>query len=616
MILLDDQGSQSSASSRLYENPRHVLAAWSTCEVPPLLELIEERSFEGTHWVIALGYRLGSALNGLPGPRGKPDGQDPSKLQEMPILTAWGFDGYRRLTQTEVGPFLKASQTEGPNGLILSDSFASKSIYCEGVERAQQEIANGTFYQINLTFPIRGHYYGDPVGLYAGLRKQQPTALSALWLNFQEGQHLLSFSPELFLRCRDGRVTAEPMKGTCSISEDATTRLVDDPKNKAENIMIVDLLRNDLGQVCKTGSISTPSLLSIQTVGSLYQMTSEISGELREGVGLMDVLKAAFPCGSVTGAPKRKSMEWIDRLEAHDRGVYCGALGWLDPPKPTAPAPINQRARARLGDFEWSVLIRSLVLNSDQTVEMGVGAGITIDSVPEQEWQESLSKAGFLISLPKQIGLFETMRTERKHVERLDQHIARLLGSAASFGISLGREDLLRAIDDALASIQGDAPMRLRLAVRADGSIDIKIALLKTSPRPVIFWASALLNSIRGTTRRNNPLLAHKIDRRPDYDDAWRAAESEGGFDALFVNDAGEVTEGGRSNVFIKKDGVWLTPPLSCGLLPGIMRAELLASKDWNARESVIYPTDVKSAQEIVVCNSLRGAINVKLEAK
>jgi para-aminobenzoate synthetase/4-amino-4-deoxychorismate lyase len=380
--------------------------------------------------------------------------------------------------------------------------------------------------------------------------------------------------------------------------------------------MIVDLLRNDLGQICKTGSISAPRLLSVEQVGSLYQMTSEIAGSLRDEVGLLDILRASFPCGSVTGAPKRKSMEWIDRLEISNRGLYCGALGWLDPPKTEAHQSMGRSVVPRLGDFEWSVLIRTLVLGSDQSFEMGLGAGITIDSSPDTEWEECLSKAGFLLSTPPSLGLFETLRVEKGQAMRLRLHLSRLINSCRSLGIQATESALVESVNEALESLEDQTPHRLRIAIASNGRIDVSLGPLGPSPQPTVFWAEDLLGGGMGSMQKQNPTLHHKVDRRPSYDRAWQLAESLGGFDAIFTNEDGEVTEGGRSNVFVKKDGVWLTPPLSSGLLPGIMRAELLASKDWNAKESVIYPADVESAQEVVVCNSLRGVLKVELNSK
>jgi len=631
MILLDDQGLGPDGHSRLYENPACELEAWSLDELPEIVNRIEEFSNQGLYWVLAASYGLGRLLNGLEArvpAVGRSVGHQETRT---PLLKALGFHGYRPLTRSEVLEWLtlgKGCQGSGlgsnahPSGLILEDHTALQDAYCRAIKWAQAEIAKGTFYQINLTLPLRGHYFGEPTALYATLRQQQQTGFSALWLNFQGDEHLLSLSPELFLRGRAGQVFAQPMKGTCPVSEDPNQSLVENPKNRAENIMIVDLLRNDLGQVCKTGSVTAPQLLSVERVGSLYQMTSQISGTLRDEVGLMDILKASFPCGSVTGAPKRKAMEWIDRLETFERGLYCGALGWLDPPNTPATAAHQTNGsstRPRLGDFEWNVLIRTLNLRADQSFEMGVGAGITIDSEPQEEWEECLSKAGFLFSAPKTLGLFETIRVEKGEALRLPLHLQRLIHSCRALGIQADRSALESLIKQTLgALVNAGAPMandphRLRVSVSAMGKMDVSLHPLGPSPKAEIFWADELLGAGLGVTQRQNPTLRHKVDHRPAYDQAWQRAESLGGFDAIFTNENGEVTEGGRSNIFIKKDGVWLTPPLSSGLLPGIMRAELLASRDWNAKESVIYPADVESAQEIVACNALRGAIKVKL---
>ena len=629
MILLDDQGLGPDGHSRLYENPVSELEAWSLDELPEMVDRIEELSNQGFYWVLAASYELGRLLNGLEARLPATGRSVNHQKAHKPLLKALGFHGYRPLTRSEVREWLALGLNSQysdlgsnacPIGLILKDHTALRSTYCRAIESAQAEIANGTFYQINLTLPLRGEYFGEPLALYTKLRQRQQTGLSALWLNFQHDQHLLSFSPELFLKGRAGQVSAQPMKGTCPASEDPNQSLVQDPKNRAENIMIVDLLRNDLGRVCKTGSVTAPHLLSVEQVGSLYQMTSQITGALRDDVGLMDILKASFPCGSVTGAPKRKAMEWIDRLETFDRGLYCGALGWLDPPRPRDLQTQGSAAGPRLGDFEWSVLIRTLVLHADHSFEMGVGAGITIDSDPGEEWAECLSKAEFLFSAPRTLGLFETIRVEAGEALRLPLHLRRLVDSCRALGIQTDLKPLENSIKQTLGRLTTEgAPEasdlhRLRVSVSAMGKVDVSLHPLDPSPRGTIFWATHLLGDKLGVTQKRNPILRHKVDHRPAYDNAWRLAEENGGFDAIFTNEDGEVTEGGRSNIFINKDGVWLTPPLSSGLLPGIMRAELLASKDWDAMEAVIYPEDVEAAKEIVVCKSLRGALRVKLK--
>jgi para-aminobenzoate synthetase/4-amino-4-deoxychorismate lyase len=395
------------------------------------------------------------------------------------------------------------------------------------------------------------------------------------------------------------------MKGTAAASGDAqqdaarAAALAADPKNRAENLMIVDLLRNDLGRIAAVGSVQVPQMFHVERYSGVLQMTSTLHARLRDDASLADVFAALYPCGSITGAPKRRTMQIIDELEPDARGIYTGAIGWFD-------APDGAR---RVGDFCLSVPIRTLTLQApgDDGVrrgDMGVGAGIVHDSVAADEHAECALKARFLTGLPAEFELFETMHALRDDgCRHLDLHLRRLLASARYFGFACDEAWIRATLRQACDALPPGVPHRLRAALNQDGECRVQCAPLAPLGEPVRVLLA------RECTDASDLFLRHKTTVREPYDAAWRAAEAQGAFDALFFNADGDLTEGGRSNVFLKLDGRWYTPPLAAGVLPGVMRAVLLADPAWNARERRLTIDDLRAAEQIVVCNALRGAL-------
>ncbi len=373
-------------------------------------------------------------------------------------------------------------------------------------------------------------------------------------------------------------------------------------KERAENLMIVDLLRNDLGRIARTGSVRVPALFTVERFGEVLQMTSTIEAELRDGVTLAQLFEALYPCGSITGAPKRRTMQIIDELERWPRGLYTGGIGWFAPPSvPGRPA-----------DFALSVPIRTLLLqppdgNERHAAEMGVGAGIVIDSDAAAEYQECLLKARFLTGAGPGFALFETMHASREGCRHLERHAQRLQASAAHFGFAFDGTALRARLQRECAALPPGQPARLRLALRHDGQIDTQcVPLAPLGPIVRVLLAETVMPA-------SDPLLAHKTTLRRAYDAGWRHAEACGAFDSLFFNERGELTEGGRSNVFVRIDGHWYTPPLEAGLLPGVMRAVLLEDPAWAATERSLTRDDLRNAQEVCLCNALRGVLHAEI---
>ena len=591
--LLDDAGAIGEARSRLYSRHAGTLACMDAAGWPQLLAEMEAALGRGLYAVPLLCYELGAQLQGVP-----------AAPVDGPLARVLLFEQCEHMEAAQVEAWIatRASSLD-PAGVAGVEANVDEAAFTEAIGRIRDYIAAGDTYQVNYTYRLRFTSYGPLVSLYARLRARQRVPYGAL-VALPDGEALLSFSPELFVRHAGGTLIARPMKGTApasgedALDEERGRALAQDPKNRAENLMIVDLLRNDLGRVAVTGSVRVPALFEVTRYGGVLQMTSTVEARLRPDARLEALFAALYPCGSITGAPKRRTMEIIHELEPAARGIYTGAIGWFDPPTDGA----------QFGDFCLSVPIRTLALGAPQggtrRGELGVGAGIVYDSDAASEYAECQLKARFLTGLPNELEIFETLRASHEHgCRHLEQHLDRMAASCRFFGhpFEIGAARAL-LIEACVAMAPGQLH-RLRLAVQPAGEMTIQSAPLQPLNEPV-----ALLLASE-TTHSGDVFLRHKTGVRSRYDAAWRAAEARGAFDALFFNERGELTEGGRSNVFVRVGGRWITPQLSCGLLPGVMRAVLLQAPAWQASEGVITRAMLEAADDIVVCNALRGPL-------
>ncbi|PHV47741.1 aminodeoxychorismate synthase, component I [Janthinobacterium sp. BJB301] len=599
--LLDD-ASTPGAGSRLYTGLAAVLQCTEGQQWPTLLGGLQEALERGQYAVSVCSYELGAHLLGMP-----PRAADPGA---PPLAQVLVFEHCTQLSQDEVLQWLaeRTPATATPAGIAGIRANVDQAQFTQALHRIHDYIVAGDTYQVNYTYRLRFDAFGSPLALYARLRARQPVPYGALVM-LPDGGALLSLSPELFVRHAQGELMARPMKGTApaapadQVAENArrAAALAHDPKNRAENLMIVDLLRNDIGRIAATGSVKVPALFEVTRYSSVLQMTSTVQARLRDDASLADIFQALYPCGSITGAPKRRTMEIIAELEAAPRGIYTGAIGWFDPPAAGAAHAV--------GDFCMSVPIRTLALQAAghggiRRGEMGVGAGIVLDSEPQEEFAECQLKARFLTGLSNDFELFETLHASRAGGCRQQaRHLARLAASCAYFGFAWSDSAARAALQAACAARPDDAPFRLRLALRQDGQFTTQSGALTALPDTVNILLAP------DATVADDLFLRHKSSVRARYDAAWRAAEAQGGFDMLFFNERGELTEGGRSNVFVRLDGRWHTPPLSCGLLPGVQRAAMLADPAWNAQETIITRPMLARAEAIVVCNALRGAL-------
>jgi para-aminobenzoate synthetase/4-amino-4-deoxychorismate lyase len=393
----------------------------------------------------------------------------------------------------------------------------------------------------------------------------------------------------MFFRVKDGRIVARPMKGTVAraggIAEDEARRrvLLADEKQRAENLMIVDLLRNDLSRVAAAGSVKVTDLFTVETYPRFHTLTSGIEANVDGAVSLSRMLPALFPCGSVTGAPKIRAMEIIREVEDEPRGVYCGAVGYV--------------ARDTMA---FNVAIRTLVLR-DGLAEMGVGGGIVWDSEAAAEYDECLLKARFFTDAHEPVRLIETMRwTPDGGFHLLQRHLARLTASSRYFGFVCQETRVRRALDAAVAA--KDEALRVRLTLGERGDVDIETTSFAPTPPGTVWRYAFAAPAVDSDDWR----VHHKTTAREFYDRALRAAA--GCDEVVFVNERGEVTEGSRTNIFVERDGVWLTPPLSSGLLNGCLRRELIENGPQRVVERVLYPADLARGT-VWFGNALRGLV-------
>ena len=448
-------------------------------------------------------------------------------------------------------------------------------------------IAAGDIYQANATFAATVATGGHPLAIYWQLRATQRAPHGAL---IHTGEAwILSFSPELFFTLGGGCLIARPMKGTAprggSLAADvaAAAALAADPKNRAENLMIVDLIRNDLARVAVPGSVAVPALFAVERYPTVLQMTSTVTAAAAPGVTPVDVLTALFPCGSVTGAPKIAAMAAIAAIEPGPRGLYTGSIGYIDG-----------------ADASFNVAIRTLVMTAG-TARIGLGSGIVADSEAASEWAECLAKAAFLKRIARPADLIETMYADSGGIRHLERHLARLAASAAYLGYAHDAAAVRAMLVQATAQLT--APRRLRLLHGASGACAVQSSPLPPSPGAPVPVAVVTLPVSAADWR-----LRHKTTDRGFYDDARRAS---GAFEAVFADPGGQLTEGSFTNVFVERGGRLLTPPLAAGLLPGVLRAALIDAG--RAVEAVLGPDDL--AGGFLIGNSLRGLLRARLVA-
>ena len=595
-ILLDDARSEGAVDAHLFERPSDVFVARRPEEVARVLqEANAAREMHGGTLAGYIAYEAGLAIE----PKLMPLAAERTGA-EGPLVWFGLFDAATAIPAAEVPQWLADRASDGPASIGPLDPQVSTGAYLAAFDRLQEAIRAGDIYQANLTFRLAGAARGDPVAIYRAIRPAANAGYGGLVF---DGDHwLLSFSPELFFSLKEGKAKVKPMKGTRprgrSEAEDRAfaAELAASLKDKAENLMIVDLMRNDLSRVAVPGSVRVDKPFAVESYPTVHQMVSTVRAELEPGRSAIDMIRALFPCGSITGAPKIRAMELIDQVERDARGPYCGAIGRIGPG----------------GEAAFNVAIRTIRLtpgeNDKHHAVLGVGGAIVADSDGMEEWRECLVKAGFVRGAAGGHDLIESMRFEPEEgIALLELHLARMTASAAELGFSCDRHEARNRIHALCFELA--APAKVRLLCARSGALALEAQPLlgplgAAMPDPVHCIALPL-PVVPGDWR-----LRHKTTDRHFYEDARAVARDMGADEALLVRPDGLLTEGCYSNVFVELDGALLTPPAALGLLPGVLRRKLL--DEGRAREAELTLADL--AGGFLLGNSVRGLMKAELK--
>jgi para-aminobenzoate synthetase/4-amino-4-deoxychorismate lyase len=553
-----------------FGEPLHTLVAHTLQDVPRVLQEAEAQAKAGRWCVGFVRYEAAPAFDRA------------LQVHEALGPLAW-FAVYDQAFDWPTLPSQGYAPMRWRSGL-------QREVFDQRIARIHQAISDGEVYQINLTDELESAFEGDPLALFAALHRAQPAAYAAYLKAADET--VMSVSPELFFDWREGRILSRPMKGTAprgatpDEDEAQRDRLLASEKERAENLMIVDLIRNDLSRIAQPHSVQVPALFERRAWPTVWQMTSDVVASTRPGTGLADVFSALFPCGSVTGAPKVQAMRWIDRLETRPRGVYCGAVGVIQPG----------------GAATFNVAIRTVILREGRA-HCGIGSGITIDAGADDEWREWQHKRLFLERAAEPFELLQTMRLEAGTYPMRSAHVLRLQQAASHFGFAFD-EGAVQAALEGLAQQHAQGVWRVRVLADANGGVKTEAFALAPTPGPVrVALAARAIEA---------PLdfLRHKTTRRGHYE-AFTPTDPAL-FDTLLWNARGEITEFTRGNVIAElDDGRCVTPPLASALLDGVGRSFALARGD--AVEAVLRVDELPRVRRLWFLNALRGPIEAVL---
>lgn len=575
----DDLSAGPAASFR-FTGAAGTIEARTPAEVIPALEQLVAASKSGLWSAGYVAYEAAPGLDPHLEVRSRPPGD---AFAEMPLLWFALFEGWEDAQPISAADYSVSNWSPS----------VSREDYISAIDRIRSYIRAGDTYQVNHTFRLRASFEGDDRSFYRDLLEAQRAAHCA-YLDLGR-YRVLSASPEMFLSLQGNRLATKPMKGTAprgrNLDEDRerTTALIASAKERAENAMIVDLLRNDMGRISEASSVHVTRLFETERYETVWQLTSTIESRLREGIELPQLMGALFPSGSVTGAPKVRSMQVTAELEDSPRGVYTGAVGWI--------APESERER-----MAFNVAIRTVVLDTATgTAEFGVGSGITHDSSAEREYEECVTKALVLTERRPHFQILEALLCEDGEVLWPDAHLDRMAASASYFDFRFDQNAALKAIDSVRSQ---EGAQKIRLILSRDGAVT-------ATSEPV--GSSAPVDVVIDEDRTVDPtdvFLFHKTSRREVYEEAALRHPEAG--DVILTNVNGEVTEATSANVIALIDGEWVTPPLSSGLLPGVHRRMLIESGELHER--VLTPADLRAADEVVLLSSVRMRRKALLE--
>lgn len=563
-ILLDDQ---LKGQSRLYRNPVEIISAYDVAELATALDKMQSRLDAGKFIAGYMAYEAGFCLE----PKlAKHASIGPAPLCLMGVFEDWS-------------PEYPEAPYEAAPRLDLKPAW-TESEYLSRFKRVIDYIKAGDVYQINLTFPLVSKFSGTPFCLYDTLRARQPVHYGGV-ISLGTGPDIVTFSPELFYETIEREITMRPMKGTVKRLRDpeADKKLRDDMrldiKSQAENLMIVDLLRNDLSRLAEKGSVNVPHLFALETYPTLHQMTSTVTAKLSPEITIGQLFKSLFPCGSITGAPKIRAMEIIHELEDNPRGPYCGAIGYMDPD----------------GQACFNVGIRTAMIE-DETLTYHVGSGVVLDSNGRSEYEECLLKAKVLSDIPS---LVETFRWDPENgIRHRKHHFARLANSARTLGYPY---DELK-LQAELQKISAGSAQKCRLILSETGNISVEHEDLAALQAPIKLAFSKYPLTLGVQEFR------HKVLARDFYEsERQRVCALTGASEVIFLNAEGQVCEGSFTTLFAETDEALVTPSLACGLLPGVLRAVMVEKGD--AKQTILSRDELRRAGKIFVGNSLRGLI-------
>ena len=587
--------------------PRQLLIATQLAEVRAVLAAVQAAAEQGAWCVGALRYEAAAAF----------DAALQTHAGDAPLAWFAVYDAPQPQPQPQP-PSLSACAADAASAPTLHwHTLPERAAFDAALASIHQSIAAGDYYQVNYTAQTEASVEGHGAvaadtarALFAALQRAQPGGYAVL-LDMGECQgQVLSVSPELFFDWRSqpggGDILTRPMKGTAprgaTPEQDAAhaAALRASPKERAENVMIVDLLRNDLSRIAQPYSVQVPVLFHTQALPAVWQMTSDVHARTRPGTTLVEVFAALFPCGSITGAPKVRAMQAIAQLEAGPRGIYCGAVGMVRPDPSAGPGAVRAT---------FNVPIRTLVLQGSlqgQRVRCGIGSGITSGAQAEAEWQEWQHKRAFAVRASAPFALLETLALHGGQWRHLADHLARLQRAALHFNYPWDAAALQQCLHR-VAAAHPQGAWRVRLLVDAAGLAQAQAFALHATPEPV-----RLQLAPRAFTEAHSEFVRHKTTRRAHYAAfAPDACSAPGVFDTVLWNEAGEITESTFGNLALLLDGRWVTPPLSCGLLPGVGRA--VALREGRVQEAVVRLHDLPRVQDWAFINSLRGWLAAQL---
>ncbi|WCL50601.1 aminodeoxychorismate synthase component I [Leptospira sp. GIMC2001] len=589
-----------------FTKPSQLFAPTTEQEFHRDLAILKSKDIE-SHWLAGFvsyeaGYYLEEKLNSLI-----------PKERKLPLFCIGVFDS----------PIEFKEKKKFPDKIPKIDSFEfgmDLPEYELSVSKLKKFITDGDTYQINLSFPCNFDYIDNPYELYLYLLTRQKVSYAS-YIEYSNMQ-ILSVSPELFIQKQGNALICKPMKGTAKrhpipeIDDWIKNALLHSSKNQAENLMITDLIRNDLGRFATIGSVQTSEMFRVESFDTVHQMTSTVTAIMDPKFHFLDVLTGMFPCGSITGAPKMRSMEIIQEIEKSPRGIYTGTIGYLPPRQSRLPSI-------------WNIAIRTIVIQ-DKKAQMGIGSGIVMDSDYQDEFNECLAKANFLTSSfsePVEFGILESIPIISGKLRNKLLHIDRLKKSAKYWGIDFDLSALAKTIESSLSNIDGfdieqtgrtkQNRYRLRIALSESGEFKTSIHKVersktnKTDPiDPTIYTKRIRLSKTRLDS--NNPYLYHKTSFRNLYDLEYSNREEY--YDIVFCNERGEITESCTQNIFVKQNGIYFTPPVTTGLLAGILRKTCLEKFPRHFQEKVLYLEDLLNCERIVLGNSVRGFTEVVFE--